>query len=339
MAYKLIKTNDGSFSLFNEKYKDYYHNIEGALSESYFSFLLPIKKFLIKFDNFIIFDIGFGLGYNSFLIKRFLKEKKKKFIIFSFEKDKQIIEFIKKNKEILPNKEKNKDYKKFLEEINIIDEKKEKITNKCIDLKGNHYLIMGDANKTVIQIKKLLKLWENEKKNKVNSNTNLTTNFLKIVLHDGFSPVKNKDLWCFEFLSYFYDFDIFITYTNHPKVRSSLLINNYILFKTKAFGRKNGGTLGIKKENFKKIEKNLLNPKIITVVDDKELCILLTKYGKPFFLFSYFENIPILSYHDIKKEKAIFLQIKKIIEKKEYYEKLEIIKKLLIESLFINKII
>lgn len=308
--YKLIKTEDNSFTFYNSLFKDYYHNKKGALSESYFSFLKPIEKFLKEKNNFIIFDIGFGLGYNSFLIKEFLEKNKKNFIIFSFEKDKNLLYLIEKNKDLLPNKEKNKVYNKFIKEIKIFESKIE------IELKEKeHYLIIGDVRKEIFKVKKLI---ENEK----------FSSYYFIVLHDGFSPNKNKELWSFEFLTNFYGYDIFITYTNHPKVRSSLLLNNFFLFKTNAFGRKNGGTLGLNKKML--INENLFEKENLNI---KELLILLTSYGKPYFDFLKIDKLNYLTTNDLKKEKNLFILFSKFFEKLDYLETQKIIK-----SLLVNKI-
>ncbi len=63
---KIIQTNDGSNSLFSEKFGEQYHSIHGALQESMHVFIEAgldhCKKKSIK-----ILEIGFGTGLNAIL--------------------------------------------------------------------------------------------------------------------------------------------------------------------------------------------------------------------------------------------------------------------------------
>jgi tRNA U34 5-methylaminomethyl-2-thiouridine-forming methyltransferase MnmC len=316
MKYKIIKTADGSYTFFNEEFKDIYHNKKGALSEAYFSFLEPIKKFLKKENKFIVFDIGFGLGYNAFLIKEFLIKENKDFILFSFEKDLDLIQLINENLNLLPNEEKNEEYKKFFNEIIFLKENEnlKSLKNK------RHYLFLGDARKRILDVKKLI---ENK----------FYSNYYKIVLHDGFSPIKNKSLWTFEFLSTFFNFEVFITYTNHAKVRTSLLLNNFYLFKTKAFGRRDGGTLAINKGFCTYYKKT--NLFYYEQLNEKELSFLLSPYGRPFTDFISFKDLFLFTSNEIKKEKNSFLQFAHLLKNYDYLKSQDIIRNLLVNSLFI----
>jgi predicted methyltransferase len=58
---KLIKTKDGSFTLYNDKYQEHYHSTSGALEEAFEKHVIPLQ---IK-DGMKILDFCFGLGYNS----------------------------------------------------------------------------------------------------------------------------------------------------------------------------------------------------------------------------------------------------------------------------------
>lgn len=63
---ELIKTFDGSYTLFNEKYQETYHSIFGARTQSLYVF---IKSALLinKKDKLNILEIGFGIGLNALL--------------------------------------------------------------------------------------------------------------------------------------------------------------------------------------------------------------------------------------------------------------------------------
>jgi tRNA U34 5-methylaminomethyl-2-thiouridine-forming methyltransferase MnmC len=234
---KIVQTKDKSFTLFNSIYNDFYHSREGALKEALYSFLYPIKDFLKKQNNFFILEIGFGLGYNALVFDYFLRKNQKNFSYLGIEKDKELFDFLLKNC------------------------KKIRIKNYC----------------KFLQLYKTKILFEDA--TKVNYSSLLTKigNKWKILIHDGFTPSKNKELWTYEFLSKFKDFNFIITYTNNPKVRASFFLLDFFVFPTKRF--KNSGTIAVK--DLEHI--NYLNIKRYSL---KELVLLFSNYAKPYnFLF------------------------------------------------------
>jgi len=60
---KKYVTEDGSITLYNPEYEDYYHSKSGAIEESFEKFVKPCKIKELKSAK--ILDIGFGLGYNA----------------------------------------------------------------------------------------------------------------------------------------------------------------------------------------------------------------------------------------------------------------------------------
>lgn len=60
-------TNDGSVGLYNNQVDDIYHSTYGALSEAYEKFILPVnfKKYFSTNNQIKIFDICYGIGYNT----------------------------------------------------------------------------------------------------------------------------------------------------------------------------------------------------------------------------------------------------------------------------------
>ena len=58
---KLVKTDDDSITFYNEKIKDHYHSKSGAKEEAFEKHAKALK---IKSDS-VIFDICFGIGYNT----------------------------------------------------------------------------------------------------------------------------------------------------------------------------------------------------------------------------------------------------------------------------------
>ncbi len=75
MPHKLVKTEDGSHSLFVEELNEHYHSIHGAIQESKHVFIeAGLKSVAAAFKDTVsanipinILEIGFGTGLNAFL--------------------------------------------------------------------------------------------------------------------------------------------------------------------------------------------------------------------------------------------------------------------------------
>ena len=66
--FKNTITSDGSFTMYSNQYKQYYHNIkEGALTESIAKYVIPTMKYVKSYNlkHLNIYDCCFGLGYNT----------------------------------------------------------------------------------------------------------------------------------------------------------------------------------------------------------------------------------------------------------------------------------
>lgn len=87
---KKFKLEDGSITIFDKKYKDYYHPKSGAYKQAKELFITNsnLKQKLEK-TNISLLDIGFGMGYNS--IEALKLKKKHKLSIKAIDKNRQII--------------------------------------------------------------------------------------------------------------------------------------------------------------------------------------------------------------------------------------------------------
>ena len=101
----LLKTNDGSFSLYSETYKDFYHSTkDGAILETLYKHIIPTFGLLSANQNanqsanhtpnlanhspknpIKILDICFGLGYNALFSLAFAKHTNTSIAIYSME--------------------------------------------------------------------------------------------------------------------------------------------------------------------------------------------------------------------------------------------------------------
>lgn len=60
-----VVTGDGSVSFFNDSVNESYHSLSGAEEEAREKYARLVSKFLFDKDVLVVFDVCFGLGYNS----------------------------------------------------------------------------------------------------------------------------------------------------------------------------------------------------------------------------------------------------------------------------------
>ncbi len=63
---KIVKTADGSNTLYSEEYKAHYHSLNGALQESHHIFIENGFKYFSK-NELSVLEVGFGTGLNAAL--------------------------------------------------------------------------------------------------------------------------------------------------------------------------------------------------------------------------------------------------------------------------------
>ena len=162
----LVKTSDGSYTLYSKKYNQAYHNIkDGALSESLQKYVIPTFKFFKK-NNLNILDICFGLGFNTFAtIYYVLKyDIDTKINFFSPELDKNLINSLKNFK--------------YPEEFSKIKHIINKVSNNLY-YKDNKF----EITIKIIDARDFVKTLKN----------------IDIVYQDPFSVEVNSELWNYEF--------------------------------------------------------------------------------------------------------------------------------------------
>jgi tRNA U34 5-methylaminomethyl-2-thiouridine-forming methyltransferase MnmC len=81
MSIKIITTEDGSHSLFDENLNETYHSTRGALGESLHVFIKEGLEYCLakqNADEVHILEVGFGTGLNAFLTAKFADKETKK---------------------------------------------------------------------------------------------------------------------------------------------------------------------------------------------------------------------------------------------------------------------
>lgn len=68
-------TEDGSKTVYSEQFKQYYHSVFGAKTESEWVYIeLGYLDAIKKFDEIRILEVGFGTGLNAFLSQKMAEE-------------------------------------------------------------------------------------------------------------------------------------------------------------------------------------------------------------------------------------------------------------------------
>lgn len=87
MHLKIIKTEDGSTSVYNENLMECYHSTFGAINESMHVFIEAGLSKITKQDTVNILEIGFGTGLNALLTCIFSEEHSLKIKYSAIESD------------------------------------------------------------------------------------------------------------------------------------------------------------------------------------------------------------------------------------------------------------
>ena len=82
--YSIINTEDGTYSLYSEEYRQAMHSTSGAYQEAVLKHIYPSQILNSTGTELYVLDIGFGIGYNILaLLHEFFRKKKAKSCISS----------------------------------------------------------------------------------------------------------------------------------------------------------------------------------------------------------------------------------------------------------------
>lgn len=217
MNYTFFVTDDNSPSLRNLEVDEPYHSKAGAYLEAREKYVLALN--ISSKKNPVIFDVCFGLGYNTAAAIDELLKKKSSATFICFENDLLILkELIKLEYDSVGFKIMQQAVKQFLEgQKNIV------IQN------FNFIFELGDA-------KNLIKKYDS---------------FADFVFFDPFSPKKAPGMWQESFLQDVYDAmkknSGLATYSYARMVRENLKSAGFTLLDGPIVGRRSPSTIAIKK--------------------------------------------------------------------------------------------
>ncbi len=267
MEKKVIKTADGSETLFNDEYGEAYHSTKaGAYTESLHKFVYPCRiPQLAKEKGYIrVLDVGFGLGYNvAVAIKEAVKSNPKvKLDIISIEKDKQILEKINLlniHTELIDIYKQI--FKGNFSSLLLVNEKIE--VYKSEDENFSLKILFGEG-------RKLIKLLAEENYK------------FDAVFFDPFSPKVNTEMWTLELFRYIRKlidkYGIFATYSASLAVRKGLIEAGFKIGLVEPVGRKSYSTVATINGDIppltEKEEKRIKNsPYALPYRDNQELTL------------------------------------------------------------------
>ncbi len=214
-----IATEDGSKTLYQPEYRQYFHTLAGAATEAETKFVEPsgLESRLKEQGAVKLLDIGFGLGYNTFAALKRARDTKGKIMITGFEKDPATVA----NAAML--------FPEASLEHNML--KKLASDGKWREANGSIELKYGDARQWAV---------------------NLNDHF-DVIFLDGFSPDKNPELWTYDFILHLKRLlspsGVLATYSSAYPVRGAMLRAGFVIGESTPFGRRRGGTIaGLKPE-------------------------------------------------------------------------------------------
>ena len=219
LSYHIVRTGDGSSTLYLPSYDEHMHSLSGAYEEALLKHVYPSGIASVQKAEVRVLDVGFGLGYNilALIMERSRRNAGGRLEIISFEKDRTL----------LP----------ALECIEFHDERDPVYSSvRRAYREGSH----GDA---AVRITVLFGDARNSIRNGVVSG-------FDAVFFDPFSPAKNPELWSVDFFKEIHarmgNAGILTTYSSAPQVRMAMVEAGFIIGRGPSVGGKKEGTLAAK---------------------------------------------------------------------------------------------
>lgn len=207
-GHTLSPTEDGSVTLFSERFQENCHSLSGAKSETLHQYVqgCEIERKIREYNPLHILEIGFGLGVGFLTTLEVLKDSPHHWTFTSVEIDSELIDWF--FREHFPGKE---------------------IQNFTLSQDNwTLQILIGDARKTLPQFVK-------EKSMSFHA-----------IYQDAFSPKKNPTLWTQEWFAFLktcsHENAILSTYSSSNSIRKSLVESGWKLYEGGKFGHKRSST-------------------------------------------------------------------------------------------------
>ena len=238
---KEVRTEDGSLTLFSERFREPYHSVTaGAFTEAVEKFCKPCRiRERARAGKVNLLDVCFGLGYNTvaFMNEALSENPKARLKIVSFEFDISVIEESLKL-----------DWREFNRWKWVL---RGALKNRRCE---RDTLVLSTEDPQV-----QLKIYITEGREFLKKFSCRYENFADAVFHDPFSPKVNPELWTYEFFRKIRrltkETGILATYSTSTAVRRALHMAGFGVKEGVALGRKSKSTVA--SPSFKTEEKLL----------------------------------------------------------------------------------
>ncbi|MBN2158016.1 MAG: hypothetical protein JW807_01380 [Spirochaetes bacterium] len=217
--FKIVKTNDGSYTLYFKEYNEHMHSLSGAYEEALLKHVRPSGILEKTGDRCSVLDVGFGLGYNILALITELSAQKYsgQVSILSLEKERTLLPVLQSLFFNDPRDDAFASIKHAYE------------TGDCHYGNNTIRVLFGDARESVRTI---------------------TDTLFDAVFFDPFSPSRNPELWSVDFFRHIFRLmshdAVLTTYSSAPQVRVALLDAGFLIGKGPSVGGKREGTLAAK---------------------------------------------------------------------------------------------
>ncbi len=226
---KVLKTADGSSTLFSSYFKEPYHSVTaGAFTEALEKFCKPAKvREKARRGKVSLFDSCFGLGYNTFtFVSEVTSENPSAEVeVVGYEFDVKVIE-----SSLSLNWGKLERWKEVLRE-----------------LLRNRTCQFGFLTLNYFRPKLRIKVFVGEGREVLKRISPVYEGFADAVFHDPFSPKVNPELWTYDFFlllrRVIKDEGILATYSASTPVRKALHMAGFGVVEGVAVGRKSKSTV------------------------------------------------------------------------------------------------
>ncbi len=251
---KVVETEDGSVTFWNQDYKEHYHTPAGARLEAEEKYIVPGKlRSRLEQGSIHLLDVCFGLGYNSLtamnLAMQGIRQEASgsgELHVTALEMDRRVVRTAAKALQTLDTD--SYDWKKTLSEL--YSDRESRITDHA-----SLNIIWGDARYTA---------------------TKLQPQLFDLVFLDAFSTQRNSELWTVDFFQKLKGVmkpdAVLLTYCAAIPVRAGLMESGFFVGETDPVGRARGGTMAaMRKEDIE-----------IPLPDDEIKMIRETTRGLPY---------------------------------------------------------
>jgi len=218
-TYKLVKTGDGSYTLYLPEFDEHMHSLSGAYEEALLKHVRPSGILDRKKSALQVLDVGFGLGYNTLALLAELEGSgyRGAVTVAALEQDRSLADALTSVR-----------FDDFRERLYAIIKE---AYRRGLSTAGNVSIsvLFGDARGRVMP---------------------LPGKIFDAVFFDPFSPSRNPELWSVDFFRQVYrtmnDQAVLTTYSSAPQVRAALREAGFLIGRGPSVGGKREGTLASK---------------------------------------------------------------------------------------------